>query len=138
MIKQLLHKSFASILAVLVIFSTLSFSVEKHFCGTTLIDISVFTPAEKCGSKLETSSEKTEVSKKSCCKDVIEVFEGQDNVDVKSPEKLSKFQNHFLAVLVRSYHDLFIEVSAKSRPHYNYNSPILTKDFQVLDQVFLI
>ena len=36
-------------MAVLVLISTLSVSIEKHYCGDHLVDVAIFAEAEKCG-----------------------------------------------------------------------------------------
>ena len=48
MIKQWLHKVFSISMALLVLFSTISFTVEKHYCGDFLIDTDVFSQVKKC------------------------------------------------------------------------------------------
>ena len=40
-------------LALLVLFSTVSFTIEKHFCGDILVDVAVFTEVEKCAMEAE-------------------------------------------------------------------------------------
>ena len=42
MIQNVLHKTFSVALALLVFFSTVSFTVEKHFCGDVLVDVSTY------------------------------------------------------------------------------------------------
>ena len=49
MVSKIPHKIFSVTLALLVLMSTLSFTVEKHFCGDVLVDVSVFTETQKCG-----------------------------------------------------------------------------------------
>ena len=77
MIKNILHKGFCTVMALLVLVSTLSFTVEKHFCGNTLIDVSLFSEADKCDMEMM-EMELAKITKKSCCKDVVDVIEGQD------------------------------------------------------------
>ena len=71
------------LMALLVLFSTVSFTVEKHFCGDTLVDVSVFSEAQKCGM------EAMEIlQKKTCCKDEIDIVKGQDELKVSSFDDL--------------------------------------------------
>ena len=73
-----MKKSFSKIasflLALLVLFSTFSFTVEKHFCGEFLMDVSFIGHADDCGMDMENVSAK----KKNCCKDEVHHIEGQD------------------------------------------------------------
>ncbi len=72
-IKQFVHKIFSMLLALLVLFSTVSFTIEKHFCGDVLVDVSVFAEAQKCGMEaLEMATRN--LAKKSCCKDEVECY----------------------------------------------------------------
>ena len=137
MIKQILHKIFSVSLALIVLCSTVSFTIEKHFCGDKLIDVSVFTEANKCKMEaLEMELEK--ITKESCCKDKIDVVKGQDELIVKTIDDLDVTQQMFVATFTYSYLNLFEGLPQLVIPHKNYSPPILVTDLQVLDQVFLI
>ena len=117
--------------------STVSFTIEKHFCGDKLIDVSVFTEANKCKMEaLEMELEK--ITKESCCKDKIDVVKGQDELIVKTIDDLDVTQQMFVATFTYSYLNLFEGLPQLVIPHKNYSPPILVTDLQVLDQVFLI
>ncbi|WP_282136528.1 HYC_CC_PP family protein [Seonamhaeicola maritimus] len=132
MIKVFLHKSFSVALALLVLFSTVSFTIEKHFCGDILVDMSFFTEADKCAMESE------EIAlKKSCCKDEIDVVEGQNEL-ILSYYDLDFEQLQFITPYVYSYVNLFEGAPKKIIPHKGYSPPNLVKDICVLDQVFLI
>lgn len=133
MIKQWLHKSFFVLLALLVLFSTVSFTIEKHFCGDTLIDVAMFSEVHKCGVDMAKIN-----IEKHCCKDVIEVVEGQDQLKVSSSEDLDFEQQQFIASFAYSYYYLFKRLPKQIIPHKNYSPPNLVIDIQVLDQVFII
>ena len=45
----MLHKIFSLSMALLVLMSTVSVTIEKHFCGDHLVDVAIFSDAEKCG-----------------------------------------------------------------------------------------
>ena len=69
-------------MAVLVLISTLSVSIEKHYCGDHLVDVAIFSEAESCGMEmtdmdLSTSEDGPSISKKTCCTDVVNLLEGQ-------------------------------------------------------------
>ncbi|WP_415861099.1 HYC_CC_PP family protein [Thalassobellus suaedae] len=133
MLKQFLHKGFSMLLALLVLFSTVSFTIEKHFCGDVLVDISVFSEAQKC------ATETMEIlMKKTCCKDEIEVVLGQDELKFSSFEDLHFEQQQFVTGLAYSYINLFVGLEQLFIPHEDYSPPNLVTDIQVLDQVFII
>ena len=137
MIKKVLHKLFSVSLAFIVLCSTVSFTIEKHFCGDKLIDVSLFTESDKCKMEaLEMELEK--ITKESCCKDKIDVVKGQDELIVKSIDDLDFQQQLFVATFSYSYLNLFEGLPQLVIPHKNYSPPILISDIHVLDQVFLI
>jgi hypothetical protein len=136
-IKELLHKVFSISLALIVLCSTVSFTVEKHYCGTKLVDVSVFSEADKCKMEaFEIESEKT--TKKPCCKDEVDMLQGQDELIVKTFSDLDIDQQVFLSSFTYSYLNLFESLPQLVVPHKNYSPPNLVADIQVLDQVFII
>jgi hypothetical protein len=135
-IKQALHKIFSVVLSLLVLLSTLSFSIDKHYCGNTLIDTAIFKKAKTCGMEMD-SSQKTSL-KKSCCKDVVEIIKGQNELKLTSVDNLKFHQQLFINSFVYSYFDLFESLPKQVIPHKDYSPPNLVANIQVLDQVFII
>jgi hypothetical protein len=132
-IKQVFHKVFSTVLALVVLFSTVSFTIEKHFCGDVLVDVSVFFEADKC------AMESVEMlQNKSCCKDEIDVVEGQDELNLSAFDDIDFDQQQFVTAFVYSYFNGFKSLPKQTIPHKNYSPPNLTADIQVLDQVFII
>ena len=134
MIKQILHKGFSTLLAILVLFSTISFTVEKHFCGDTLIDVAIFSDTHKCGMEMNEAV----VEKKHCCKDIVEVVEGQDQLKFSSFEDLDFEQLQFVASVVNIYSCLFENLPKYIIPHKDYSPSNLVLDIQLLNDTFLI
>ncbi len=134
MIKQILHKGFSMLLVVLVLFSTVSFTVEKHFCGDTLVDVAIFSEAHKCGMEMN----EPKVVKKHCCKDVVEIVEGQDELTFSSFEDLDFEQQQFVVSLAYAYFNLFESLPKQIIPHKDYAPPNIVLDIQLLNDTFLI
>jgi len=136
-IKVVLHKSFAVSMAFLVLFSTLSVTIEKHFCGDTLVDVALFTEVERCS--MEASEMKlTSSSKKPCCKDTVDVIEGQDELIVKTFDDLDIDKLQFITVFAFSYINLFESLPKQVIPHKDYSPPNLVYDIQLVQETFLI
>ncbi|WP_178989784.1 HYC_CC_PP family protein [Winogradskyella schleiferi] len=131
------HKIFSIALSFLVLFSTLSLTIEKHFCGDTLIDVAIFSESEKCSDDIS-YSDNDSIMEKSCCKDEIDVIEGLSNVTLNSFEDLDLIQQYLLFAYSYSYINLFEDLSNSIVPHKDYSPPILIKDLQVLDETYLI
>jgi hypothetical protein len=136
-IKAFLHKTFSVTLACLVLFSTLSFTVEKHFCGDNLVDVAIFSKVEGCGMDME-SVATVSLEKKHCCKDEIQVVKGQDKLNKVSFEDLQIDLQLFLSAFVYSFVNPFEGLPEQVIPHKNYSPPNLVADIHVLDQVFII
>ncbi|WP_231632398.1 hypothetical protein [Mangrovimonas sp. TPBH4] len=135
--KEQLHKVFSVAMAILVLLSTISLTVVKHYCGDNLIDVAVFTEVEKCGMEMKDHTQAL-VEKKSCCKDEVEVVQGQDNLNTSDFDKLDFGQKVFLSSFVYSYINLFQGETKANVPHEYYTPPSLIADMQVLNQVFII
>lgn len=120
-------------MALLVLLSTVSFTVEKHYCGDVLIDVAVFAKAKKCTSGLE------EVQCKTCCKEEIDLIKGQEVLKVSSNEDFGvEHQLMFLQAFAQTYCGLFESLPKPIIPYKNYSPPNLITDIQLLDQVFII
>lgn len=133
MIKTFCHKVFAVTLSLLVLFSTLSFTVEKHFCGDNLVDIAIFTNVTSCSPK-----EKTSIKKKSCCKDVVDIIEGQDDLIVKTFDDFKFSQQLIFTSFVYTTLLRFEDSSKQNVSNKYYKPPIIVEDVQLLHCTFLI
>ena len=134
---QILHKISSIALALLVLASTVSFTIEKHFCGDILVDVALFTEAQKCGMEA-LEIEMAAITKKMCCKDTVDMIQGQDELNIKAIDDLNFEQQLFLYTFTYSYINLFEGLSQQIIPHKNYSPPNLITDILVLDQVFII
>ena len=125
-------------MALLVLFSTVSFTVEKHFCGDVLVDSSVFSNVEKCAMELnQSNADCFSVSKKSCCKDEKVVVDGQEELKLNLHD-LNFEHQLFLSSFTYSFIDLFEGLPQQVVPFQDYSPPILVSDIHLLDQVFII
>ena len=138
--KEVLHKIMAFFMALVVVFSTMSFTINMHYCGDTLVEAAIFHKAKGCGMELQQPITKSgcSVEKKGCCTDKHVTVKGQDELIVKTIDDLDVNQQLFVATFTYSYLNLFEGLPELVIPHKNYSPPILVTDIQVLDQVFLI
>ncbi|WP_340201696.1 HYC_CC_PP family protein [Ascidiimonas sp. W6] len=139
-----MQKIFSKILAVLMAFvlllSTISFSVGMHYCGDILVDVSLFKEAATCGMELrEMTPEGSSITKMNCCKDIQIVVEGQENLkDTSSTNILTPVQTYMVIGFVYTSLTKFDEVKTKRHSFEEYSPPLLIRDIQLLDQIFLI
>ena len=137
--KSNLTKISAFFLTALLLFSTISFTVEKHFCGGLIYSESLLGKAEKCVMEAEcclAENENTSFSKKSCCKDEIHLINGSI-FEKESPIKLFYKQN-YLSLFVLIDAALFSQKENRSTHFKNYFPPPNTHNFNILYQVFRI
>nr|WP_217363241.1 hypothetical protein [Winogradskyella undariae] len=121
----------------MVLFSTLSLTIEKHFCGDTLIDVAIFSEAEICGMQ-DMKMDQDGMVEKSCCKNEKEVIKGVNKLVTKSFDDFHDVQKLVLIAYSYSYINLFEELPNAVIPHKNYSPPKLIKDIYVLDETYLI
>lgn len=130
---QFFHRSASLALAFLVLFSTVSFTVDKHFCGEILVDQAVFSEAETCGMHGDMPAS----AEDECCDEEKVLVEGQKDLKI-SFEDLDLEQQVFLAGFTYSYLDLFIGEAQTETPFFHYKPPLLVYDIQLMDETFLI
>ncbi len=138
--KQVLHKILSISMAVVVIFTTMSFTVDMHYCGNNLVDFSLFNKANGCGlvkKQSIKSCDNPEITKKSCCSNKQVIKEGMDNLKI-SFDTFSLKQQKLLVAFLYSYINLFEGVKSEEAPFENYHRPFVIRDVQVLHQTFLI
>lgn len=117
----------------------MSFTIEKHYCGETLVDVSYFGEAESCCAKSmkKKDHKENESKKKGCCKDELELIEST----TFDKEKLTSFspqEIQFLAYYVYSYINIFQEVDLEKEFYKDFSPPDIVQDIQVLHETFLI
>lgn len=134
--KQIVRFS-APILAVLVVLSTLSWSVEKHLCMGNIIDIALFHHAEGCGMEQVAATCKIKTTDNHCCEDESFILEGQDDLNISCDEfKLTP--QKFLETLIQPHFNLILIDSEEVVSDEIYPPPILFNDLHLLHEVFLI
>lgn len=86
-------------LALLLLTTTMGFSVSKHYCGTRLVEISINSEAEPCCDDMGTST---------CCHNETEYY--QLDEDFVSSVSIENFQLANLIVLFPTVIIYFIDV----------------------------
>lgn len=120
-----------------VLFSTMSFTVDMHYCGDTLVDTAIFEKADSCGMESAISSTDCEIVKKDCCKDVHLTKNSQDVIKY-SFDDLTFNQQLQTVSFIYSYINLFEGLEKNIIPFQDYSPPLVVKNIQLLDESFLI
>lgn len=127
-------------MAAVVLMTTMSFAVDMHYCGDTLVDFSFVHQVESCGmekAQVIANCETSTASEKSCCTDKQLIIEGQEDLKI-SFDQLTLEQQVFVASFTFSYINLFEGIETNEVPFLDYAPPFLKQDVQVLHQTFLI
>ncbi len=133
--KSLAHKTGSVLLAFLLLFSTLSFSMDMHFCGKTLVDFELFRDAEGCGMSMDDSL----MREMGCCSDVEIVVQGQEDLETPQNDAFQEKLQVVVAAVVELYPMLLHQDIRKALPPFKeYAPPRLVRDIPVCHQAFLI
>ena len=137
--KKVLHKILSVFLAFTVMFSTLSFSVDKHVCMGEVTDVSYFLEAENCGMIEDHNQDlDSQVAIKGipCCDNVQVLFPGK-NVEQQALETLKIEKTYFLLAYFITSLDQIDELNLDKKIIIQ-PPPILYTDLVILHQSFLI
>ncbi|QCX02240.1 hypothetical protein FGM00_00865 [Aggregatimonas sangjinii] len=125
-------------MAFLLLASTVSWTVGKHYCMGRLMDVSLFEHAEDCGMAMDEVPEyATADTLESCCNDELVVIEGQEDLKMSS-DRLTIDQQLFVSSFVFAYINRYEGLDENIVPFKDYSPPPLIRDVQILDQTFLI
>ncbi|MEX0360745.1 MAG: hypothetical protein AB3N10_07110, partial [Allomuricauda sp.] len=68
--KSVFHKILSVLMVIVVFFSTMSFTVDMHYCGDTLVETTIFKKTKGCGMEMQNPlTEGCAITKKNCCDD---------------------------------------------------------------------
>jgi hypothetical protein len=142
--KDIGSKILSITLAFIVLFSSFSFTVNKHFCGGEVVNTTLFVDADNCGMDMtvcENDSStfdvsKTVIKKEPCCENTSEIIQGS-KIEQQSIQALELPQIQFLTAFVYTYINNFKETTSVSE-FVTYKPPLVGKDIQILFQVFRI
>ncbi len=137
--KEIFNKISAILMAFVVLLSTMSFTVNEHYCGDNLMNAAIFSKVESCGMDMHKAVhlKVSFDSENSCCLDIVKLIEGQNELNILS-ENFNFNQQVFIASFVYSYINLFEGLDNKIVPFQNYSPPLVHKDLQILLQTFRI
>jgi len=126
-------------MAFVVLFSTMSFTVDMHYCGGTLVDTAIFQKVKSCGMEMQTPSNTDEcaITKKNCCSDQQITMDGQKELKINF-DSLSFQQQQFVISFGHTYINLFETVQKDIHSYTDYIPPLVIKQLFKLDETYLI
>ena len=134
----IVRKISTTLLSFIVLFSSMSFAIDEHYCGNNLMDVSYFGDADNCGAEEVAMNSRTSLIKQNnCCKDETTLLESS----IFNKEKFINLQHVDAEVLffkANSYLGAYKYIAIEIEYYTDFSPPDIAQDFQVLHQVFLI
>ena len=136
--KQIFHKISSFLMAIVVLFSTMSFTIDMHYCGDSLVETAIFHKAKGCGMETEKpSTDGCSIKVKDCCSDEQLIIDGQDELKITF-DKLTFDQQVFVASFVYTYINLFDGLEENVTSYRDYAPPLVIRQIYKLDETYLI
>lgn len=137
--KQISHRIASLFMAFVVLFSTMSFTIDMHYCGDTLVDTAIFNKVKRCGMELQNPStpKGCSVSKKNCCSDQQIAVDGQNELKINS-DTLSFEQQKIVVSFVCTHINLFEGIQKDIHSFTDYIPPLVVRQLFKLDETYLI
>lgn len=119
--------------------STLSFTINKHYCKGNLIEVSLMGKVNGCAkaNKHDGCDDSSQNIEDNCCSDTLEIIKSSNN-NLKHNNDITLETLHFSAVFFTTYINLFKELPRNVIPFKDYIPPLLINDLTVLHDTFLI
>ncbi len=140
--KSISYKITAIFLALNLVFSTISYAVEKHECGGKITDVSLFGESDKCSPLMESEGQKSHdsnelsFSKQTCCKDLNQIIQSTIVIE-KSTKNVDIQVLPQVAIIINKLY-LFEGLAENVIPFQYYIPQKIITDIPVLYQTFLI
>ena len=131
----------SGLLAVFVLMSSISHSINFHICGGKIQSMAIFGQAKTCeehASICHHDENKAALEQKECCENATILLDSDKNVS-KVTQKVAVEDFQFVFLPVR---DLILQanpqISFAPATFLNYKPPLIERDITVLVQTFLI
>jgi len=126
-------------MSFVVLFSTMSFTINMHYCGDTLVETALFHKAKGCGMEMDGLPANSECSvvKKGCCSEEQFTMQGQDELQLTF-DKLTFEKQLLFTSFIYSYVLLFEGVEDNVTAYEDYPPPVVTRQIYKLDETYLI
>ncbi|PCI01297.1 MAG: hypothetical protein COB81_07420 [Flavobacteriaceae bacterium] len=125
-------------MAIIVLVSTMSFTVNIRYCDENVIATTLNSIEDSCTTDNLKVLEDCCIPQKDCCQNSEIIFEGHEELRIQISKEL-KIQKPFLQVLlVDSFYPNY-KVTLSNNSHYtSYVPTIIVRDKQLIHQVFQI
>ena len=129
-------------LSALLILSTLSFTVDMHFCGRHLVDIGINSMADGCGMMPDGVKDECGMASvkpgMGCCQDVEFAVTGHEDLQVANAYSMPLIHVAMLEIPDVTIPENFLNATGNERRQSGYQPPPPQADRLALYQVFRI
>lgn len=130
-----MKKTFAVLLSLVILLSSLNFSLSAHYCGQTIVDVALFGEAEACPMTAEMNCDTDE---KPCCSNRNIIIEGEDYLASKSFKKQEVEKVELLLAKLQFPIELLLEEQEANFFLEHYTPPLIEQDITLAVQSFLL
>jgi len=125
-------------MAFVVVFTTLSFTVDMHFCGDTLVEAAVFQKVKGCGMELQKlSKDDCVVKSNNCCNDKQLTIDGQHELQISF--SAFSFEQLLYVTSILNTDKEFSQVIDKNVPLYKgYALQLVIRQLYKIAETYLI
>lgn len=127
---------------LVVMFSTMSFTIDMHYCGNHLVGTSFFGKAKTCGMEQGKTNDKSfdgcSISKKNCCSDEQLIIQGQDDLETTVYTTLTVEQQQLVVAFFQTYINLYGSIEKEKFPYQDHPPPLIVRNIHKLHEVYLI
>jgi hypothetical protein len=136
--KKFSLKIVSILMAFVVVFTTLSFTVDMHFCGDTLVETAVFQKVKGCGMELQKpSKEDCVVKSNNCCNDKQLTIDGQQELQISF--SAFSFEQLLYVTSILNTDKEFSQVIDKNVPLYKgYALQLVIRQLYKIAETYLI
>lgn len=137
--KTALLKAISFLMALVVMVSTMSFTINMHYCGGTLVATSVFSDVESCGMEQAMAMVPAgcSMTKSNCCKNEQSIVKGQDELKLNL-DTLSMDPHIFVAVFLHTHNRSFEDFEDIAPSSNDYPPPNIVRQLYKFDESYII
>jgi len=151
---QRTYRLIALMMAFLMFFTSVGFTMDMHYCGGTLKSVSFFGKAKTCHDKVSESrsamencphhkkmmAEKEDCSEdKNCCSNKTLHFQSNQDQTIQTHDfVVSKQLKQFVVAYVAIFIIRDFGLERESNDFAYYSPPLIPRDIPVLNQTFLL
>ncbi|MEQ8304857.1 MAG: hypothetical protein RIB47_15790 [Cyclobacteriaceae bacterium] len=131
-----LNTIFSAVLALVVLLSSFSLTIDKHLCMGRVQSVAILHEAAPC--PMEMMAESGMGAMDGCCQDTQTKIEGNEYHYKAVKEIGIEYQSLWVATLPQIIETLDLTTASTFEGHTLYKPPLIERDVPVLIQSFLI